>query len=772
MYKIEEIINTILKGNALSVLKNIPDNSIDTCMTSPPYMGLRNYETMNEIWDGVADCNHQWRYYKTKGISGGTNTEKLKIKGQENYQIVQPTQNAFCSHCNAWWGELGQEPTVELFIKHLADIFDEVKRVLKSTGSFYLNISDSFMGSGKLSQNNIRNKSLMGVPERIMLELTNRGWILRNKIIWEKNAVPESMNDRYTRTWEYIYFFTKEENYYFEQQLEETSYKDNRPSGMHRHGQDYRDKLKTNSSKEPTGEKQVYDKVAISGIRNARDIWKISTQPFIASKYGDFDKDHYACVSEDTEILTINGWKKYTELEYCDLQNKRPKYILVATYNLNKKIIEYQRLEYINKYDFKGQLYEIKNSYLDILITENHKNIIINRKNIEVIKTINELELKDSIKLLAPVNYKENNGIGIYLAELIGWIIAEGHYIKWIKNKIKQIGAIEIYQNAGKNEKRIDFLLKKLQIPHIKKERKRKYKNKIKNQIVWYLKKSPLIDWILENIPYKNLNNFLISLPQNEIQALFNGLVAGDGHIRKDDKRISITQYNKKFHDWFQILSMRLGYHPLTNNIHTFLTKKTKINIRNTNGKSKNIKLKKYNGKVWCPTTNNGTWIARRNGKIFITGNSFPEELVRRPILASVPKHICSNCGNYRLKVYDKLGESSYENMKGKDTSHFRSEQGIKQNMRADRECYDRPAVEKWIECGCDNPSYTKTGIILDPFMGTGTTAIEAIRQDVNYIGIELNDNFIKMSEARIKTFDKSEEIIKKRMQNNMERFI
>lgn len=757
MYKIEEIINTILRGNALSVLKKIPDNSIDVCMTSPPYYGLRNYETINEVWDGVTDCDHQWEYYKTKGISGGTRTEKLKIKGQENYQIVKPTENAFCKKCGAWWGELGQEPTVELFIKHLADIFDEVKRVLKPTGSFYLNISDSFMGSGKPSQDNIRNKSLMGVPERIMLELTNRGWILRNKIIWEKNAVPESMNDRYTRTWEYIYFFTKEEDYYFEQQLEEATYKENRPSGFYRHGESYRNKLKSNSSKQPTGEKQNYDDVAISGIRNARDIWRISTQPFIASRYGDFEKDHYACVSNDTECLTIDGWKKYNEVSNLDL---------IATYNIEKNLSEFEQLQRVNIYDYNGNLLSLGKRDLQILQTHNHRNIVINRKNKLKIKYGYELEAKDKILTNTKINFIENDGIGIYLAELIGWIIAEGHYKQWVKNKIKQIGAIEIYQNGGKNEKRIDFLLKKLKINNTKKEH-----NTRKNTFSWYLPIQPQINKILEICPFKILNKFLISLPQKECKYLFNGLICGDGHIRPDDGRIEFTQYSKQCRDWFQILSFRLGYTSINSGNHVFLTKRNKIGLATTDGKS-SINIKQYNGKVWCPTTNNGTWIARRNGRIFITGNSYPEELVQRPISASVPKQICSNCGNYRLKVYDKLGESSYENMKGKDTSHFRSEQGIKQNMRADRECYDRPAVEKWIECGCDNPSYTEAGIILDPFMGTGTTAIEAIRQDVNYIGIELNDNFWKMSEARIKTFRKSEEMIKKRMQKNIERFI
>lgn len=459
---IPKILNSIIQGNNLDILKLLPDNFVDMCITSPPYYELRNYETQGVVWDGIANCDHVWEYYKTKGISGGTNTEKLKTKGKENFQIVLPTENGFCKKCNAWKGELGQEPTIELFIKHLADIFDEVKRILKPTGSFYLNISDSYMGSNKQQQKNIKDKSLMGIPERIMLELIDRGWILRNKIIWEKpNPVPESMLDRFTRSWEYLFFFTKNEKYYFEQQLEKALYIDNRPSGMERHAEEYRKKVyRELTQKEKNITKNVaasgfvghsgnYDKDGnyrgTPGLRNVRDVWEIKTQPFIANRYGDFETDHFA---------------------------------------------------------------------------------------------------------------------------------------------------------------------------------------------------------------------------------------------------------------------------------------------------------------------------------------SFPEELIRKPILASVPKEICSNCGNYRLKIYEKIGESSYENMKGQDTSKFRSEQGIKQNMRAEKECYERPVIERFEECGCDNPSYTKSGIVIDPFNGTGTTCIEAIRQEVNYIGLELNEKYAEISEARISTFKKSEEMSKLNMKNNLRKFL
>jgi DNA modification methylase len=70
MYKIEDIVNTILQGNALTVMKEIPDESIDLGITSTPYFGLRSYETQPQVWGGCSDCQHEWIYETKKGISG------------------------------------------------------------------------------------------------------------------------------------------------------------------------------------------------------------------------------------------------------------------------------------------------------------------------------------------------------------------------------------------------------------------------------------------------------------------------------------------------------------------------------------------------------------------------------------------------------------------------------------------------------------------------------------------------------------------------------
>jgi len=175
----------ILQGDALSVLKTIPDNSIDMCMTSPPYWKLRDYGTAPLTWDGDAQCQHEWE-----------NADK---------RIAY----AYCLKCGASKGSLGWEPKPELYIKHLCDIFDEVKRVVKPEGGCWVNLDDSYL----------KTKCLAQIPSRFAIEMTHRGWIHRQEIIWHKPKVmPESCKDRFTRDFEKLLFFTKQPNHYFEMQ--------------------------------------------------------------------------------------------------------------------------------------------------------------------------------------------------------------------------------------------------------------------------------------------------------------------------------------------------------------------------------------------------------------------------------------------------------------------------------------------------------------------------------------------------------------------------
>lgn len=247
MYDIDEITNTILHGNALTELKNIPDNCIDMICTSPPYYALRSYIADDVIWDGDINCNHEWEIISTRRPnSQGGKSEMLKRKNVENFQAYtdynkRKVESKKCIKCNAWCGQLGQEPTVELFVNHLIQIFDQCKRVLKKGGSCFVVISDTYSGSGtgqkstgkhgydpnmfqqetKPFDKSIPKTSMCMVPERFAIKMIEHGWLLRNKIIWKKpSAMPQSAKTRFTNDWEYVYFFTKNENYFFKTQYE------------------------------------------------------------------------------------------------------------------------------------------------------------------------------------------------------------------------------------------------------------------------------------------------------------------------------------------------------------------------------------------------------------------------------------------------------------------------------------------------------------------------------------------------------------------------
>ena len=259
--------NKIYQGNSLDVLKTFPDQSIDMAITSPPYWALRNYQGEETVWDSNNECEHEWNEPIEKKMTVGTKSKKVQIKSKDNFQAFESESN-FCSKCSAWKGQLGLEPNFDLYIKHLCDIFEETKRVLKDEATLWVNLADTYAGGGGNSSKytcgpngidkreharpeqsinnrfskwnsdtkdsiqvshdvpkdnmNVKDKSLIGIPFRFAIEMINRGFILRNVCVWYKNNVmPSSVKDRFTVDFEYIFFFSKQQKYYFNQIKEE-----------------------------------------------------------------------------------------------------------------------------------------------------------------------------------------------------------------------------------------------------------------------------------------------------------------------------------------------------------------------------------------------------------------------------------------------------------------------------------------------------------------------------------------------------------------------
>jgi DNA modification methylase len=240
----------ILIGHNLETLRPLPDGSVHLVVTSPPYYGLRAYNTPPQVWGGKPDCPHRWGAALPGKRARWGNTDTLSAKQASNggsKQLVEALERDagnFCTRrgCGAWRGELGQEPTYPLYIEHLCMVMDEVWRVLRNDGSLWLNLGDSSytkpngkpgrqsrdrMGrkeqrnqpangqANRLPQPGMKHKDAMLIPHRVAIALQERGWYVRMDNVWAKgvscikeyagSSMPESPADRTTRTHEYVF---------------------------------------------------------------------------------------------------------------------------------------------------------------------------------------------------------------------------------------------------------------------------------------------------------------------------------------------------------------------------------------------------------------------------------------------------------------------------------------------------------------------------------------------------------------------------------------
>ncbi len=263
--------NSILQGDALAALRTLPDESVDMCLTSPPYWRLRDYGTAPLVWDGDRECQHEWKVTNAKLHAGRGDAQKSAKYSEQAAVPDRPIQYAFCTKCGAWKGSLGLEPTPDLYITHLCNIFDQVIRVLASHGGCWVNLGDSYAG-----------KSLCQIPSRFAVAMTNRGWFHRNTIVWHKpNARPEPCKDRFTRDFEELYFFAKSPKPYFKQQLESQTTKPFSPRLAKHNAWDNDPSLKRGKGANAV---MKYNPLG----RNKRCVWSINSKPFRGAHFATY----------------------------------------------------------------------------------------------------------------------------------------------------------------------------------------------------------------------------------------------------------------------------------------------------------------------------------------------------------------------------------------------------------------------------------------------------------------------------------------------------
>ena len=244
----------VLIGDCIEQMKTLPDQSVNCCVTSPPYFGLRDY-------------------------------------GHD--------------------GQIGLEPTPDEFVAKLVEVFREVHRVLRDDGTLWLNLGDSYAGNNSQASNNgragfgnprervinrtgdgLKTKDLIGIPWRVAFALQADGWYLRQDIIWHKpNPMPESVKDRCTKAHEYIFLLSKSPRYYFDHEAIKEPAK--RPNEKQTFGgaKAKSAEIQTTDPRYRNGSEQWGRTIETPEMKNKRDVWSVSVKPYKGAHFATFPPD-------------------------------------------------------------------------------------------------------------------------------------------------------------------------------------------------------------------------------------------------------------------------------------------------------------------------------------------------------------------------------------------------------------------------------------------------------------------------------------------------
>jgi DNA modification methylase len=782
----------VIQGNALAL--PLADESVDLCVTSPPYFGLRAYQDGGKAYDGqigaeptptefvdalIAATREMVRVLKPSGsiwVNLGDKYQATSFapqkRGKDANGVERPTVTVTCERCGT-----------------------------EFTGGPGRRFCSSFCGgsdnSPRAARGGVPVKSLIGIPWRYALRaIDDLGLILRRDQIWSKpNGLPESVTDRCRSSHEYWFHFVKQPRYYSAIDEIRETYSERVQDRQKYAGRDIpRRKWSQESGRDDgNGERGILG----FGHQGANplgklpgSVWEIPTSPLTVPDH--LGVDHYACVDTDTEILTRRGWLRHDEVQAGDE---------CAGYDLDAGMARWTTVHAVHEYPFSGDLVSVEKRDLSMRLTENHRAVVVRRGKTLVVRA-DEMRPTDAIPRSAAWLPDEPSapGIGQHLAALCGWVAAEGWY--------QPTGCVQLSQSASVNPDKVAAIDKCIAgIPYLPRDagtrgisyERGAYRARLKHRgaranlgsfatsqeagdaltaererlgidglrrteatrmwkgrdwvdVTWRLPRG-IGQRIRDLMPDKLLTADLANLPLHEARALFDAFVDGDGHRRPTlsaDMRISIYQKRRENLDWLQLIAVRLGYRTTLsrdkdrwvlycNEVRRPLT------LRGTNGTTVPVGRERYDGIVWCPTTGTGTFIARRNGRVFITGNSFPLEWPRRIIAGWSPPGICTACGQGRRPVVAKEKVARAPS----------GEQYMGRLMRRPDEPMQVPniltnATITGYACACpDTTAPTTPSVILDPFGGTGTTALAAKAAGRTGITIDMSADYCRLAEWR-----------------------
>ncbi|HUV67177.1 MAG TPA: site-specific DNA-methyltransferase [Sedimentisphaerales bacterium] len=318
-------------GDARDVLREMADESVHCVVTSPPYWGLRDYGLAPTIWGGDAECQHEWgnelpsvSFSPQQDASGGVGGGRLHgTRGQQGWTAGtgsgKASRGQFCQVCGAWRGVLGLEPSPQLYVQHIVEVFQEVKRVLRDDGTLWVVIGDSYASIGRSGRKEspgvgakqamapvnrdivwkaggdsnfswqlpgkIKPKDLVGIPWMVAFALRDDGWWLRSDIIWAKpSCMPESVTDRPTQSYEHVFLLAKSKRYFYDNEAikeQSTTNDSRRPYTSNGAWQVDGRPIEQRHS----GERRNGDEFS---TRNKRNVWTVATSPYLGAHFATF----------------------------------------------------------------------------------------------------------------------------------------------------------------------------------------------------------------------------------------------------------------------------------------------------------------------------------------------------------------------------------------------------------------------------------------------------------------------------------------------------
>ena len=329
---------TIYLGDAREVMVDLPAESVDCVVTSPPYWGLRDFGVPATVWGGDPACRHRWsrlqRGRRKDLLPSDSTTRRARVGLSDRQDAAATNGGRFCLDCDAWLGSLGLEPMPQMFVAHLVELFRDVRRLLKPTGVVWLNLGDTFfqaaMSRAGASDHALKPKDLVGVPWRAALALQADGWFLRSDIVWHKpNPIPQPANDRPARAHEFLFLLTREPHYYYDAEaVREPAVTKGRVDSQ---------RMASSASKyanlrDPWARSAVAyarRRAPVSTDRHLRSVWTVPTQPFVGSHTATFPTRLVEpCVLAGSSAAGCcsrcgRPWERVLEISYEPLSRRR-----------------------------------------------------------------------------------------------------------------------------------------------------------------------------------------------------------------------------------------------------------------------------------------------------------------------------------------------------------------------------------------------------------------------------------------------------------------